>query len=49
MVATFNSEVAARVEEAGRGLARRGKREVFLMREVMDMPFAEIAAAVWGG
>jgi RNA polymerase sigma-70 factor (ECF subfamily) len=47
-VATLNREVAARVEEAVAALPVE-QREVFLMREVMDMPFAEIAAAVGAG
>lgn len=43
--AAMNREVAARLEEAIAALPV-DQREVFLMREVMDMPFAEIAAAV---
>jgi RNA polymerase sigma-70 factor, ECF subfamily len=38
-------EIALRIEEAVRGLPE-AQREVFLMRELMDMSFAEIAAAV---
>ena len=40
-----DKEIAARIEEAVRALPEL-QREVFLMREVMDMSFAEIAAAV---
>jgi RNA polymerase sigma-70 factor (ECF subfamily) len=38
-------EIADRIDEAVAALPVE-QREVFLMREVMDMPFAEIAAAV---
>jgi RNA polymerase sigma-70 factor, ECF subfamily len=38
-------EIAARIDVAVAALPVE-QREVFLMREVMDMPFAEIAAAV---
>jgi RNA polymerase sigma-70 factor (ECF subfamily) len=38
-------EIGARIDEAVAALPV-DQREVFLMREVMDMPFAEIAAAV---
>lgn len=38
-------EIAARIDVAVAALPLE-QREVFLMREVMDMPFAEIAAAV---
>jgi RNA polymerase sigma-70 factor (ECF subfamily) len=44
-VATWNRERAARIEAAIAALPVE-QREVFLMREVMDMPFAEIATAV---
>ena len=40
-----DKEIAIRIEEAVRALPEP-QREVFLMREVMDMSFAEIAAAV---
>jgi RNA polymerase sigma-70 factor (ECF subfamily) len=38
-------EIAARIDTAVAALPVE-QREVFLMREVMEMPFAEIAAAV---
>jgi RNA polymerase sigma-70 factor (ECF subfamily) len=38
-------EIAARIDQAVETLPAE-QREVFLMREVMDLPFAEIAAAV---
>jgi RNA polymerase sigma-70 factor (ECF subfamily) len=38
-------EIGARIDEAVAALPVE-QREVFLMREVMDLPFAEIAAAV---
>ena len=41
----IGKEIAARVDAAVAALPLE-QREVFLMREVMDMPFAEIAAAV---
>jgi RNA polymerase sigma-70 factor (ECF subfamily) len=44
-VAMQNREIAARIEAAVAALPVE-QREVFLMREVMDMPFADIAAAV---
>jgi RNA polymerase sigma-70 factor, ECF subfamily len=43
--ALHDRQVAARIEAAVAALPPE-QREVFLMREVMDMPFAEIAAAV---
>lgn len=43
--ATFSREAAGRIEAAIAELPDE-QREVFLMREVMDMPFAEIAEAV---
>jgi RNA polymerase sigma-70 factor (ECF subfamily) len=44
-VAAQNRQAGSRIEEAVAGLPH-DQREVFLMREVMDMSFAEIAAAV---
>jgi RNA polymerase sigma-70 factor (ECF subfamily) len=44
-VAMQNREIATRIEAAVAALPVE-QREVFLMREVMDMPFADIAAAV---
>jgi RNA polymerase sigma-70 factor (ECF subfamily) len=44
-VAAQNREIAARIDQAIATLPPE-QREVFLMREVMEMPFAEIAAAV---
>ena len=44
-VAVQNRQAASRIEEAVAELPH-DQREVFLMREVMDMSFAEIAAAV---
>jgi RNA polymerase sigma-70 factor, ECF subfamily len=41
----IGKEMVARLDEAVAALPVE-QREVFLMREVMDMPFAEIAAAV---
>jgi RNA polymerase sigma-70 factor (ECF subfamily) len=43
--AAAGQEIAARIEAAVAALPP-DQREVFLMREVMDLPFAEIAAAV---
>jgi RNA polymerase sigma-70 factor (ECF subfamily) len=43
--AVIGREIAARIDTAVAALPLE-QREVFLMREVMDMPFAEIAAAV---
>jgi RNA polymerase sigma-70 factor (ECF subfamily) len=43
--AAMDRQTAARIE-AALGLLPVEQREVFLMREVMDMPFAEIATAV---
>jgi RNA polymerase sigma-70 factor (ECF subfamily) len=42
--AAMDREIASRVDQAVAGLPVE-QREVFLMREVMDMSFAEIAAA----
>ncbi|HVU49164.1 MAG TPA: RNA polymerase sigma factor [Polyangia bacterium] len=42
---TSDAQVRARVEEAVAALPP-DQREVFLLREVMDLPFAEIAAVV---
>jgi RNA polymerase sigma-70 factor (ECF subfamily) len=44
-VAVQNREMAARLERALAGLPVE-QREVFLMRELQDMPFADIAVAV---
>jgi RNA polymerase sigma-70 factor, ECF subfamily len=44
-VALQNREMAARLERALAGLPLE-QREVFLMRELQDLPFAEIAVAV---
>jgi RNA polymerase sigma-70 factor (ECF subfamily) len=44
-VAAGNRELVARLDQAVAALPVE-QREVFLMREVMDLPFAEIAAAV---
>jgi RNA polymerase sigma-70 factor (ECF subfamily) len=44
-VAAQNRQAASRIEEAVAELPH-DQREVFLMREVMDMSFAEIASAV---
>ena len=44
-VAAQNREAAARIEAAVAALPVE-QREVFLMREVMDLSFAEIATAV---
>jgi len=44
-VAAVNRELAARLDRAVAALPP-DQREVFLMREVMDLPFAEIALAV---
>ncbi len=44
-VAAQNRQAASRIEQAVSQLPHE-QREVFLMREVMDMSFAEIAAAV---
>jgi RNA polymerase sigma-70 factor, ECF subfamily len=44
----MDREIAARIDEAV-GKLPVEQREVFLMREVMEMPFAEIAAAVGTG
>jgi RNA polymerase sigma-70 factor (ECF subfamily) len=43
--AAMDRQTAARIDEAVAGLPVE-QREVFLMREVMDLPFAEIAIAV---
>jgi RNA polymerase sigma-70 factor (ECF subfamily) len=43
--AVIGREIAARIEQAIAALPLE-QREVFLMREMMDMPFAEIAATV---